>query len=69
MKKYTIHKGKKTIRLTNEQIMKYQDFDKLFINYNELTKRKKIPIHKSKKRFLYLLLLALAAYIISYFTS
>ena len=69
MKKYTIHKGKKTIKLTNEQIMKYQNFDKLFVSYNELTKRNKIPIHKSKKRFLYLLLLALAAYIISYFTS
>ena len=35
MKKYTIHKGKKTIKLTNEQIMKYQNFDKLFANINK----------------------------------
>ena len=44
MKKYTIYKGKKTIKLTNEQIMKYQNFDKLFVSYNELTKRKNPPI-------------------------
>ncbi len=68
MKKYTIHKGKKTIKLTNEQIMKYQNFDKLFVSYNELTKRNKLPIYKSKKWFLFLILLALAAYVISEFT-
>ena len=68
MKKYTIHKGKKTIKLTNEQIMKHKNFDKLFISYNELTKRKKPPIYKSKKWFFYLILIALAAYIISEFT-
>jgi len=68
MKKYTIHKRKKTIKLTNEQIMKYQNFDKLFVSYNELTKRKKPPIYKSKKWFLFLILLALAAYVISEFT-
>ena len=68
MKKYTIHKGKKTIKLTNEQIMKYQNFDKLFVSYNELTKRNKLPLYKSKKWFLFLILLALAAYVISEFT-
>ena len=68
MKKYTIHKGKKTIKLTNEQIMKYQNFDKLFVSYNELTKRNKLPIYRSKKWFLFLILLALAAYLISEFT-
>ena len=68
MKKYTIHKGKKTIKLTNEQIMKYQNFDNLFVSYNELTKRNKLPIYKSKKWFLFLILLALAAYVISEFT-
>ena len=68
MKKYTIHKGKKTIKLTNEQIMKYQNFDKLFVSYNELTKRNKLPIYKSKKWFLFLILLALAAYVFSEFT-
>ena len=68
MKKYTIHKGKKTIKLTNEQIMKYQNFDKLFVSYNDLTKRNKLPLYKSKKWFLFLILLALAAYVISEFT-
>ena len=68
MKKYKIHKRKKKLALSEEQIKKYQNFDKLFVDYNDLTKRKKTPLHKSKKRFLYLLLLALAAYIISQFT-
>ena len=68
MKKYTIHKGKKTIKLTNEQIMKHQNFDKLFVSYKDLTKRKKPPNYKSKKWFLFLILLALAAYVISEFT-
>ena len=67
MKKYTIHKGKKSIKLTDAQIMKHQNFDKLFVSYNELTKRKKPPIYKSKKWFLFLVLLALAAYVISEF--
>ena len=68
MKKYTIHKGKKAIKLTDAQIMKHQNFDKLFVSYNELTKRNKLPIYKSKKWFLFLILLALAAYVISEFT-
>ena len=68
MKKYTIYKGKKAIKLTDAQIMKHQNFDKLFVSYNELTKRNKLPIYKSKKWFLFLILLALAAYVISEFT-
>jgi hypothetical protein len=67
MKKYKIHKGKKANNITDEQIMKHKNFDKLFISYNDLTKRKKPPIYKSKKWFLYLILIALAAYVISEF--
>tara|TARA_Y100001954_G_scaffold129683_1_gene138809 strand:+ start:132 stop:335 length:204 start_codon:yes stop_codon:yes gene_type:complete len=65
MKKYTVIKNKRPIKLTEEQIMKYKNFDKLFMGYEDLTKRKKIHLSKSKKRFLYLLLLALIAYILS----
>ena len=65
MKKYTVIKNKKPIKLTEEQIMKHKNFDKLFLSYEDLTKRNKIHISKSKKRFLYLLLLALVAYILS----
>ena len=68
MKKYTIHKGKKTIKLTDAQIMKHQNFDDLFMSYNDLTSRKKQPIYKSKKWFLFLLLVALASYLISEFS-
>ena len=65
MKKYTIHKGKKTIKLTDEQIEKYKNFDTLFVGYKDITKRRKIPIYKNKKIFLFLILLGLAAYILS----
>ena len=34
MKKYKIHKGKKANNITDEQIMKHKNFDKLFISYN-----------------------------------
>ena len=65
MKKYTVIKNKRPIKLTEEQIMKYKNFDKLFMGYEDLTKRNKVHLSKSKKRFLYMLLLALIAYIIS----
>ena len=65
MKKYTVIKNKRPIKLTEEQIMKHKNFDKLFMSYEDLTKRNKVHLSKSKKRFLYLLLLALIAYILS----
>ena len=51
MKKYTIHKDKKSNKLTDAQIMKHKNFDHLFMSYNDLTKRKKLPIYKSKKYY------------------
>ena len=65
MKKYTVIKNKRPIKLTEEQIMKYKNFDKLFMSYDDLTKRNKVHLSKSKKRFLYLLILAVVAYILS----
>jgi hypothetical protein len=68
MKKYKLHTGLKPIKLTDKQIMKHQNFDHLFMSYNDLTSRKKPPIYKSKKWFLFLLLVALASYLISEFS-
>ena len=65
MKKYKVIKNKRPVKLTEEQIMKHKNFDKLFMSYEDLTKRNKVHLSKSKKRFLYLLLLALIAYILS----
>tara|TARA_B100000963_G_scaffold235021_1_gene205402 strand:- start:24 stop:209 length:186 start_codon:yes stop_codon:yes gene_type:complete len=59
---------KKKVKLGDEKIKKHQNFDSLFVSYNELTKRNKTPLTKSKKSFLYFLLLAVAAYIILQFT-
>jgi len=68
MKKYKLQTGLKPIKLTDKQIMKHQNFDDLFMSYNDLTSRKKQPIYKSKKWFLFLLLVALASYLISEFS-
>lgn len=68
MKKYKINKDKEPNKLSNEQIEKYKNYDKLFVSYKDITKRQKTPIYKNKKIFLFLILLALAAYILSYFS-
>ena len=66
MKKYYIYKGKKKkIKLTDEQIHKYHDFNSLFVQYQEITKRQKVPIYRNKKIFLFLILIALIAYLLS----
>ena len=67
MKKYKINKDKKSPEITDEQIMKYKNFDSLFVSYKNITKRQKIPIYKNKKIFLFLILLALVAYVLSKF--
>ncbi len=68
MKKYKIYKNKRPKTLSDEQIEKYKNFDTLFVSYNNITKRQKLPIYKNKKIFLFLILLALAAYILSYYS-
>tara|TARA_B100000963_G_scaffold159268_1_gene138615 strand:+ start:872 stop:1075 length:204 start_codon:yes stop_codon:yes gene_type:complete len=67
MKKYKVNKDKKSPEITDEQIMKYKNFDSLFVSYKNITKRQKIPIYKNKKIFLFLILLALVAYVLSKF--
>ena len=67
MKKYKVNKDKKSPEITDEQIMKYKNFDSLFISYKDITKRQKIPIYKNKKIFLFLILIALVAYVLSKF--
>ena len=67
MKKYKINKDKKPPKLTDEHIMKYKNFDSLFVSYKNITKRQKIPIYKNKKIFLFLILLAFVAYVLSKF--
>tara|TARA_B100000683_G_C12425294_1_gene529489 strand:- start:833 stop:1039 length:207 start_codon:yes stop_codon:yes gene_type:complete len=66
MKKYYIYKGKKKkVTLKDEEIHKYRDFNSLFVQYQELTKRQKVPIYRNKKIFLFLILIALIAYLLS----
>ncbi len=66
MKKYKIHKdNKKQQKLSAEEIDQYKDFQSLMVKYNDITKPQKLPLYKNKRVFLFLILLALIAYLLS----
>jgi len=67
MKKYKINRDKKTKEAipSDRVIEKYRDFNQLRVSYNDVTKRSKIPLYKNKKMFLFLLLIALVAWVVS----
>ena len=48
MKKYKVIKNKRPIKLTEEQILKHKNFDKLFMSYEDLTKRNKTHISQKQ---------------------
>ena len=65
MKKYKINTTpKKPKEITEKDILKYKNFNSLMVNYNDITKRKKLPLYRNKKVFLFLILLALVAYLL-----
>ena len=65
MKKYKINSNpKKPKKITENDISKYKNFNSLMVSYNDITKRKKIPLYRNKKVFLFLILLALVAYLL-----
>ena len=65
MKKYKINSNpKKPKKITEKDILKYKNFNSLMVNYNDITKRKKLPLYRNKKVFLFLILLALVAYLL-----
>ena len=70
MKKYKINKGpKKKLKLTKSDIQRHKNFNKLMLQYDEITSRPKIPLYKNKKLFMLLLILALIAYLIFNFET
>ena len=65
MKNYKIVKDKKTYEIpTKDIISRYKNFNKLQIGYEQIIKRQKIPLYKNKKVFLFLLIIALIAYLV-----
>jgi hypothetical protein len=70
MKKYRINKNQKAKpKLTKSDIQRYKSFNSLMLQYDEVTKRSKIPLYKNKKLFMLLLILALIAYLIFNFEN
>ena len=65
MKKYKINKGpKKTLKISKSDIHRYKNFNKLMLQYDEVTKRPEIPLYKNKKLFLFLIIISLVAYFV-----
>jgi len=70
MKKYTLNKDKKedfnkTEVPSDAVINKYKSFDQLRTSYEDVTKRPNQPLYKNKKLFLFLILIAVVAWVIS----
>ena len=54
MKKYKINSAKKKPnKITEKDILKYKNFNSLLVSYNDITKRKKLPLYRNKKVFLF----------------
>ena len=63
MKKYKINKGpKKTFKISKSDIQRHKNFNKLMLQYDEVTKRPEIPLYKNKKLFLFLIIISIVAY-------
>ncbi len=70
MKKYRINKNQKAkLKVTKSDIQRHKSFNSLMLQYDEVTKRSKIPLYKNKKLFMLLIILALIAYLIFNFES
>ncbi|MBK7129856.1 MAG: hypothetical protein IPH66_10895 [Crocinitomicaceae bacterium] len=65
MRQYKINrKGDQKVP-TKETIEKYKDFSRLTHAYDHYTKRPKKPLYKDKRMFLFILLIALMAYLLT----
>tara|TARA_B110000003_G_C16357572_1_gene421342 strand:+ start:61 stop:276 length:216 start_codon:yes stop_codon:yes gene_type:complete len=70
MKKYRINKNQKAkLKVTKSDIQRHKSFNSLMLQYDEVTKRSKIPLYKNKKLFMLLIIFALIAYLIFNFES
>ncbi len=70
MKKYTLNKDKKEdfnkIEVPSDAVInKYKSFDQLRMSYDDVTKQPAQPLYKNKKFFLFLILIAVVAWVIS----
>lgn len=64
MKVYKINRDNKERLPSDETVKKHQSFPKLKVRHDEVLKRSKVPLYKNPRMFLFLLLVALVAYLI-----
>jgi len=64
MRKFKINRAEQKIP-SKETIEKYKDFSRLSHAYDHYTKKPKVPLYKDKRMFLFILLVALMAYLLS----
>jgi len=64
MRKYKINRAEQKVP-SKETIEKYKDFSRLSHAYDHYTKKPKVPLYKDKRMFLFILLIALMAYLLS----
>ena len=65
MRKYKVNRTEPKKVPSKETIEKYKDFSRLSHAYDEIVKRPKKPLYRDKKMFLFLLIVALLAYVIA----
>jgi len=65
MRKYKINRDNERKLPPHAVSDKFKDFDKIRMQYGEITKRPKQPLYKNKKLFMLLILIALVAWVVS----
>lgn len=65
MRKYKVNRTSEQKVPSRETIEKYKDFSRLSHTYDTYTKRPKKPLYKDRRMFLFILLIALMAYLLS----
>jgi hypothetical protein len=59
MRKFSIHREKKEIEPTDEQIKRHKDFARLHHDYERLTKRGKKPVYLDPKLYLLVVIIGI----------
>ena len=59
MRKFSIHREKKEIEPTDEQIKRHKDFARIHHEYERLTKRGKKPVYRDPKLHLLVVIIGI----------
>lgn len=59
MRKFSIHREKKEIEPTDEQIKRHKDFARIHHDYERLTKRGKKPVYRDPKLYLLVVIIGI----------